>query len=313
VEVLRVEAASMPPHAKRFSMALMTWIRKARELLLLLDALGKEMKGKGKGKGKGSKRASMAPGAAVAAATQQQENDAAAPNAPVLDAAAAAAAAADDKAAMAQREKEEEEAARRQYRIKSQGIAMDARAFLAEVAAHCCAVGAATGVVRDAFWFGDTRAVQEAFFAQPRAKAVKALTDSHGYLQCACCPPGGAGDGWLHPAMPDVCLVYGLYEAMQGRTLNIRTWFASFVDVICGGEEEEEEEEEEGGGGKGKGKGKKRKRGDEDEEGSSNSIPPEQLKALWARFLHAVDELEHLGCTRPYGKRGRGDLSLIHI
>ena len=320
LEVFGEQEKVIPLHARRYSATLNAWTAKARELWILLDALGKEMKRAKKGPAAGGKRASIAP--PPPQPQQQQENDAAAPNA----AAAGAAEEGDGAKAKAkqqqqqQQEAEAEEEARRQYRVKSQGIAMDAQAFLADVAGHCRAVGAAGGPVREGFWFGDTQALQEGFFAQPRAQAVKALTDSHSYLGCACCPAGGAGDGWLHPAMPDVCLVYGLYEAMQGRTLNIRTWFASFVDVICGGEEEEEEDEDEdetdggGGGGKDKGKAKakvkggtKRKREEEEGGGGGPSIPPEQLKALWARFLHAVDELEHLGFTRPYGKRGPGD------
>jgi len=307
----------MPPYVRRFSKAINDWIARARELWLLLKALGKEMAKQGKlqqqqqqQRRKSQKAAAAATAAAVAAAAvagriegggEGQDADAATRAAAEGAAAAAAAALA---AAAAEEEEKEEEARRQSYRIKRQGITMDAQKFLADIISHCTqTLAQSSSFFKDAFWYRDSQAIQEVFFAQPRASAVRALNDSQSYLRCACCRPGE-----LDPSMPDICIVYGLYEAHQGRTINLRAWFASFVDVICGqeeeGEEDEEEEEEKGAGGGRGGRGRKRARKDKGVGVGRN------LKALWARFLHAVDELEHLGFTRPYGKK-TGDRSKL--
>lgn len=200
---------------------------------------------------------------------------------------------------------ENDEERRHMYRLKRHGITMDTQSLLVDVIEHCTqTLAQATSYFKGAFWYTDTQAIQEAFFAQPRASAVRALNDSQSYLRCACCRPGQ-----LDPTMPDISLVYGLYEAHQGRTINLRAWFASFADVICGPGEGAGLEEEKCGEGadegeNGKHAGKKRARTTETSVGQN-------LKPLWARFLHAVDELEHLGFTRPYGKKTGDRAKLI--
>ncbi len=299
---MRTLVEHMPPYARRFSKAINEWIARARELWMLLKALGKEMAKKNKRRK--SKKGSAAAAAAAAAAASSST--------PILDGAEADPnydkQARDEKAA--QEEEEEEEEARRLYRIKSQGITMDVQAFIADVITHCTkTLAQSSSFFKDAFWYRDSQAIQEVFFAQPRASAVGALNDSQSYLRCACCRPGE-----LDPSMPDICIVYGLYEAHQGRTINLRAWFASFVDVICG---QDEEEDEDGKGGKTRKRSKKQKAEDEAAAEAAAAAATSKgkgghknLKALWARFLHAVDELEHLGFTRPYGKK-TGDRSKL--
>lgn len=310
----------MPPYVRRFSKAINDWIVRVRDLWLLLKALGKEVAKQGKRqqqqqqqRRKSLKAAAAATAAAVAAAAAAGRIDGSGGEGQDAEVAtrgaaegAAAAAAAAMAAAAAEEEEKEEEARRLLYRTKQQGITMDAQSFLADIISHCTqTLAQSTSFFKDAFWYRDSQAIQEVFFAQPRASAVRALNDSQSYLRCACCRPGE-----LDPSIPDICIVYGLYEAHQGRTINLRAWFASFVDVICGQEEKEEgeageeEEEKEGRGGGNQPKTKRARK----EKGKM--MMGRNLKALWARFLHAVDELEHLGFTRPYGKK-TGDRSKL--
>lgn len=313
LELLRVLVDQMPPYVRRFSKAINDWIVRVRDLWLLLKALGKEVAKQAKRQQQQQQQqrrkslkvaaAATASAVTVAAAAGQidggggEGQDAEAATKAAAEGAAAAAAAA-MAATAAEEEEKEEEAHRLMYRTKQQGITIDAQSFLADIISHCTqTLAQSSSFFKDAFWYRDSQAIQEVFFAQPRASAVRALNDSQSYLRCACCRPGE-----LDPSIPDICIVYGLYEAHQGRTINLRAWFASFVDVICGQEEKEGEEEEERGRGILRGRKKfKKERG---------MVMGRNLKALWARFLHAVDELEHLGFTRPYGKK-TGDRSKL--
>lgn len=271
----------MPLYVRRSSRAINDWIVRVRELWMLLKALGKEIAKEGKQQqrrrksqklGTGSERGMGGRKVGTARDEATEEND---------------------------------EERRHMYRLKRHGITMDTQSLLVDVIEHCTqTLSQATSYFKGAFWYTDTQAIQEAFFAQPRASAVRALNDSQSYLRCACCRPGQ-----LDPTMPDISLVYGLYEAHQGRTINLRAWFASFADVICGPGEGAGLEEEKCGEGadegeNGKHAGKKRARTTETSVGQN-------LKPLWARFLHAVDELEHLGFTRPYGKKTGDRAKLI--
>lgn len=148
---------------------------------------------------------------------------------------------------------------------------------------------------------------RDSFFMEPRSLAAEDLTDVHQTLRCDCCL-SAEGYHELKPSMPDLCIVYALYQTHEGRIINLRQWFASFIEVM------QQKQKDEGPSKKKKKKQHKTRSegeggaGDKKEEKEQSE---EEMKIMWVRFLNAVDELEYLGFTRPYGKRSGDRVKLI--
>ncbi|VVC34496.1 Origin recognition complex, subunit 3 [Cinara cedri] len=114
--------------------------------------------------------------------------------------------------------------------------------------------------------FDDIQSVKRKIVGEDRAAQYTALVNPQHYIDCDCCELEFPEQ--ILKTMPDISIVYKLHLESRFNQINMYDWLQKFISIVSP---------------------------DHDDENNDNNVDP----VLQARFIRAVNELQHLGYIKP--------------